>query len=140
MHTKVTARETLASLLADRRREGQRIVFTNGCFDLMHIGHIRYLQAARNLRDVLVIWVNSDESVRALHKAFELDQPLECKLQLVRIHHVKADHFVSTEALMLDAFQDLLLVVEEIADDDDDALAANRRRNIVQHRGDVCLL
>ena len=58
MHTKVTTRQELASRLEERRRQGQRIVFTNGCFDLMHIGHIRYLQAARNLGDVLVVGVN----------------------------------------------------------------------------------
>ena len=83
MHTKVTARETLASLLAERRLEGQRIVFTNGCFDLMHIGHIRYLQAARNLGDVLVIGVNSDESVRALHKG--ADRPLVPDVQRAEV-------------------------------------------------------
>lgn len=74
MHTKVTTREALASLLTERRRQGQRIVFTNGCFDLMHIGHIRYLQAARNLGDLLVVGVNSDHSVRALNKG--ADRPI----------------------------------------------------------------
>ena len=57
----------VASLLAEHRRQ-QRIVFTNGCFDLMHIGHVRYLQAARDLGEVLIVGVNSDTSVRALHK------------------------------------------------------------------------
>jgi len=74
MPTKVTTREELASLLADRRRQQQRVVFTNGCFDLMHIGHIRYLQAARNLGDVLVVGVNSDSSVRTLDKG--TDRPI----------------------------------------------------------------
>ena len=46
----------------------QRIVFTNGCFDLMHIGHTRYLQAAKALGDILVVGVNSDASVRSLKK------------------------------------------------------------------------
>ena len=45
---------------------GQRLVFTNGCFDLLHVGHVRYLQAARALGDALAIGLNSDESVRAL--------------------------------------------------------------------------
>jgi bifunctional ADP-heptose synthase (sugar kinase/adenylyltransferase) len=49
MHTKITTRQELASRLDERRRQGHRIVFTNGCFDLMHIGHTRYLQAARDL-------------------------------------------------------------------------------------------
>ena len=74
MKDKVTTQKDLASLLEVRRRQGQRIVFTNGCFDLMHIGHIRYLQAARNLGDVLVVGVNSDESVRALNKG--TDRPI----------------------------------------------------------------
>lgn len=74
MLTKVTTREELASLLAERRRQQQRVVFTNGCFDLMHIGHIRYLQAARNLGDVLVVGVNSDSSVRTLNKG--TDRPI----------------------------------------------------------------
>ena len=52
MPTKVTTRDELVSLLAERRRRQQRVVFTNGCFDLMHIGHVRYLQAARNLGDI----------------------------------------------------------------------------------------
>jgi len=53
-------------LLAD---EGQRLVFTNGCFDLLHVGHVRYLQAARALGEALVVAVNGDASVRALKGA-----------------------------------------------------------------------
>jgi D-glycero-beta-D-manno-heptose 1-phosphate adenylyltransferase len=45
---------------------GQRLVFTNGCFDILHVGHIRYLAAAKELGDVLVVGLNSDESVRQL--------------------------------------------------------------------------
>ncbi len=45
---------------------GRRLVFTNGCFDLLHVGHVRYLQAARALGDALVVAVNGDASVRAL--------------------------------------------------------------------------
>lgn len=74
MPTKVTTREELASELARRRQAHQRVVFTNGCFDLMHIGHVRYLQAARRLGDLLVVGVNSDGSVRALDKG--ADRPI----------------------------------------------------------------
>lgn len=56
----------LAQLAAAHRRDGQRVVFTNGCFDLLHIGHTRYLQAARSLGDVLIVAINSDASVTAL--------------------------------------------------------------------------
>ncbi len=65
---KIKSKPDLAAIVEDLRRQGKRIVFTNGCFDLMHIGHTRYLQAARELGDVLVVGVNSDASVRSLDK------------------------------------------------------------------------
>lgn len=68
MIEKLITRDELVTLLAERRRTGARVVFTNGCFDLMHIGHTRYLQAARALGDLLVVGVNSDRSVQALKK------------------------------------------------------------------------
>ena len=57
---------TLARRIARARRRGERIVFTNGCFDLIHPGHVRYLRAAKRLGDVLVVALNSDSSVRRL--------------------------------------------------------------------------
>ena len=69
MPTKVLFRDQLLSILDGERAQGKRIVFTNGCFDLMHVGHTRYLQAARALGDVLVVGVNSDASIRTLDKA-----------------------------------------------------------------------
>ena len=69
MSLKVTTRDQLVPLLHTARTQGKRIVFTNGCFDLMHVGHTRYLQAARDLGDLLVVAVNSDASVRSLNKA-----------------------------------------------------------------------
>ena len=54
-----------AAVAAAARREGRRVVFTNGVFDLLHPGHVRYLQAARALGDLLIVWVNSDRSVGA---------------------------------------------------------------------------
>lgn len=56
----------LRVFLDDARRAGRRIVFTNGVFDLLHPGHVRYLQAARREGDVLVVAINSDRSVRAI--------------------------------------------------------------------------
>jgi D-beta-D-heptose 7-phosphate kinase/D-beta-D-heptose 1-phosphate adenosyltransferase len=69
MLRKIKGRGDLAGLLAGHRAKGERIVFTNGCFDLLHIGHTRYLEAARALGDLLVVGVNSDASVRSLGKA-----------------------------------------------------------------------
>jgi D-beta-D-heptose 7-phosphate kinase/D-beta-D-heptose 1-phosphate adenosyltransferase len=71
---KIQNRAALVSLLADHRRQGRTIVFTNGCFDLMHVGHTRYLAEARTLGDVLVVGVNSDASVKALNKG--ADRPI----------------------------------------------------------------
>src|SRR5207249_1472836 len=68
MRNKVKPDADLKKILAERRAKGQKIVFTNGCFDLLHIGHTRYLQAARDLGDVLVVGVNTDASVRAQNK------------------------------------------------------------------------
>ncbi|GIW44666.1 MAG: hypothetical protein KatS3mg077_1948 [Candidatus Binatia bacterium] len=63
---KILGERALLREIARRRRAGQRIVFTNGCFDLLHPGHVRYLRAARRLGDVLVVAINSDASVRRL--------------------------------------------------------------------------
>ena len=66
MKQKIKEREELLRIIKDLKRKGKRIVFTNGCFDLLHIGHIRYLEEAKTLGDVLIIGVNSDSSVRKL--------------------------------------------------------------------------
>jgi rfaE bifunctional protein nucleotidyltransferase chain/domain len=60
-----TAQE-LAAIRDAMAENGDKLVFTNGCFDLLHVGHVRYLQAARALGDALVVAVNGDDSVRAL--------------------------------------------------------------------------
>jgi D-glycero-beta-D-manno-heptose 1-phosphate adenylyltransferase len=62
----VIPRKDLAALGERLRREGRRIAFANGCFDLLHVGHVRYLQGAREQGDVLVVGINSDRSVTAL--------------------------------------------------------------------------
>ena len=56
----------LAVMRAQMHARGQKLVFTNGCFDLLHAGHVRYLQAARGLGEALVVALNGDDSVRAL--------------------------------------------------------------------------
>lgn len=64
--SKIKHREVLAALLEQERQKGRKVVFTNGCFDLLHAGHVKYLQAARRLGDLLVMGLNSDASVRRL--------------------------------------------------------------------------
>jgi D-glycero-beta-D-manno-heptose 1-phosphate adenylyltransferase len=63
---KVVPLEQSIERVAEMKREGKRVVFTNGCFDLLHPGHTRYLGEARALGDALVVAINSDRSVRAL--------------------------------------------------------------------------
>jgi D-glycero-beta-D-manno-heptose 1-phosphate adenylyltransferase len=64
--SKIVAREQLRELIAEHRGRGHKIVLANGCFDTLHVGHIRYLQGARREGDILVVAVNSDSSVCAL--------------------------------------------------------------------------
>lgn len=66
MEGKIYQREELKQELERLRREGRRIVFTNGCFDILHVGHVRYLQAAKDMGDILVLALNSDASVKSI--------------------------------------------------------------------------
>jgi rfaE bifunctional protein nucleotidyltransferase chain/domain len=63
---KILSREQLAARIAEHRARGKRVVLANGCFDLLHAGHVRYLDGARRQGDVLVVAVNSDASARPL--------------------------------------------------------------------------
>lgn len=83
MPHKIVTREQLVEQVQALRASGSRIVFTNGCFDLMHVGHTRYLQAAKALGDFLVVGVNSDESVRRLEKA--PDRPIVPEAQRAEV-------------------------------------------------------
>jgi D-beta-D-heptose 7-phosphate kinase/D-beta-D-heptose 1-phosphate adenosyltransferase len=66
MKEKIKERKKLLRIIKELKAKGKRIVFTNGCFDLLHIGHVRYLEEAKAQGDVLVVGVNSDTSVRKL--------------------------------------------------------------------------
>jgi D-beta-D-heptose 7-phosphate kinase/D-beta-D-heptose 1-phosphate adenosyltransferase len=63
---KVLSRAEITTIVQRRQQAGERAVFTNGCFDLLHLGHVRYLQEARSLGDFLVLGLNSDESIHKL--------------------------------------------------------------------------
>lgn len=79
---KIVERTVLASEVRRRQQAGERCVFTNGCFDLLHLGHIRYLQEARELGDFLILGLNSDESVRRLKGE---DRPLVSETERAEI-------------------------------------------------------
>ena len=64
--SKITPRNELKATVDRLKREGKKVVFTNGCFDILHAGHTRYLREARKLGDVLILALNSDSSVRSI--------------------------------------------------------------------------
>jgi rfaE bifunctional protein nucleotidyltransferase chain/domain len=62
----VLSRDALAARVKDAQASGRTVAFANGCFDLLHVGHVRYLEGAAQEADVLIVAINDDESVRAL--------------------------------------------------------------------------
>ncbi|MDX9746230.1 MAG: D-glycero-beta-D-manno-heptose 1-phosphate adenylyltransferase [Syntrophales bacterium] len=64
--SKILSRKDLKAEIETLRRQGKRVVFTNGCFDILHVGHVRYLREAKKEGDILVVALNSDRSVRAI--------------------------------------------------------------------------
>ena len=86
MREKILDRQALSKLIEDRRQKGlppRRIVFTNGCFDLLHVGHVRYLWEARRQGDCLVVAINTDESIRRLKGPDRPILPLDERLQIM---------------------------------------------------------
>jgi rfaE bifunctional protein nucleotidyltransferase chain/domain len=102
--SRVMTRDEAATWAAGQRERGARVVFTNGVFDLLHPGHVRYLAAARGHGDALVVAVNSDRSARALEKG--PDRPVTPETEraelLAALSCVDAV-FVFDEATPLDA-------------------------------------
>jgi D-beta-D-heptose 7-phosphate kinase/D-beta-D-heptose 1-phosphate adenosyltransferase len=80
---KILGRKALAARLARERARGRRVVFTNGCFDLLHVGHLRSLEQARGFGDVLVVGVNRDRRVRELKGAGRPVVPERQRAELV---------------------------------------------------------
>ena len=78
---KILGRGALLPTVAQWRAEGKKVVFTNGCFDLLHLGHVDYLEKARHLGDALVVGLNTDASVRRLKPG----RPLQDELSRARI-------------------------------------------------------
>jgi rfaE bifunctional protein nucleotidyltransferase chain/domain len=80
---KILSLEGLQQQLAGQRARGRRVVMANGCFDVLHVGHVRYLEGARREGDVLVVCVNSDSSERRLKGAGRPVLPQDARAQLV---------------------------------------------------------
>ena len=75
--------ESLCPLINSFRQGGQKIVFANGCFELLHVGHIRYLAAARALGDVLIVAVNTDESMKIIKPERKPVNPDHERMELI---------------------------------------------------------
>jgi rfaE bifunctional protein nucleotidyltransferase chain/domain len=80
---KIISRAQVRALGERLRRESRRIAFANGCFDLLHVGHIRYLQAAREQADVLVVGINSDRTVSQLKGPGRPLLPVAARAELI---------------------------------------------------------
>jgi D-beta-D-heptose 7-phosphate kinase/D-beta-D-heptose 1-phosphate adenosyltransferase len=83
MREKIKKREDLRRIVQDLKTKGNRIVFTNGCFDLLHVGHIRYLEEAKSLGDILLVGVNSDRSVREIKGPYRPILPEEERAEVL---------------------------------------------------------
>lgn len=101
----VLSREELIERVAAARANGARIVFANGCFDVLHVGHVRYLQGARELGDVLIVGINSDEQV-AIQKGagrpvMRATERAELVAALESVTYVTIFHEPTVEQLLL---------------------------------------
>ena len=97
-------RKDAASFCEDLRQRGRQIVFTNGCFDILHAGHVRYLTTAKSFGDVLIVGLNTDESVRRLkgenRPINTQDDRAEVLLGLKAVDHVIFFGEATAEALI----------------------------------------
>jgi rfaE bifunctional protein nucleotidyltransferase chain/domain len=82
LNPKIIDRSQIVSIIENLRGKGRKIVFTNGCFDLLHVGHVRYLKEAASLGDCLVVGLNSDRSVRNIK---EPQRPLIAQAQRAEV-------------------------------------------------------
>ena len=83
MLSKIIQREDLAQTMKAVRASGEKIVFTNGCFDILHVGHVRYLTAAKSEGNVLVVGLNSDKSVKSIQKENRPIIPQEQRAEVI---------------------------------------------------------
>ncbi|SHK14816.1 D-glycero-beta-D-manno-heptose 1-phosphate adenylyltransferase [Hymenobacter psychrotolerans] len=106
---KILSRADLLPLVASWKAEGQQIVFTNGCFDLLHLGHVDYLEKARHLGDKLVLGLNTDASVSRLKPG----RPLQDEVSRARI----LASLLFVDAVVLFDEQTPLALIEAIVPD-----------------------
>lgn len=113
MSGKILLRSELGAERERLRAAGKRLVFTNGCFDILHVGHVRYLAAARGLGDALLVAINSDRSVRELKGAgrpvMTEDERAEMLAALAAVDYVTVFDENSPRALIAEVLPDVLV-------------------------------
>ncbi len=113
MNDKLLAPERVAEVRAGLRAAGRRLVFTNGCFDILHVGHVRYLQGARALGDALLVAINSDRAVRELKGAgrpvMNEDERAEVLAALSAVDYVMVFDELSPRRLIAELLPDVLV-------------------------------
>ena len=83
MKEKIKERKKLRGIVENLKAKGKRVVFTNGCFDLLHVGHVRYLEQAKALGDILIVGINGDHSVRGLKGPLRPILPVEARAEIL---------------------------------------------------------
>ena len=113
MKSKILSIDELLAERARLRAAGRKLVFTNGVFDILHVGHVRYLEQARSLGDALVVAINSDASVRELKGAgrplINQDERAEILAALRSVNYVSVFDDVSPRSLIADLLPDVLV-------------------------------
>ncbi|MEA2172517.1 MAG: D-beta-D-heptose 7-phosphate kinase / D-beta-D-heptose 1-phosphate adenosyltransferase [Blastocatellia bacterium] len=113
MNAKILSIDELRAERARLRAVGSRLVFTNGCFDILHVGHVRYLSSARRLGDVLLVAINSDRAVRELkgesRPVINEAERAEMLAALRAVDYVIIFDDVSPRALIADVLPDVLV-------------------------------
>jgi rfaE bifunctional protein nucleotidyltransferase chain/domain len=110
MKSKLLTREALKQRVAEWRRAGESITLANGCFDLLHVGHVRYLHAAKALGGCLIVAVNSDDSVRALKGNGRPLMPAEERAEILSA-------FENVDAVVIFPEHDVSALIREIRPD-----------------------
>ena len=107
---KIVSRRELQALVAGWRNKGERVTLANGCFDLLHVGHVRYVHAARELGGKLIVAINSDESVRRLKGEGRPIMPAEERAEILAA-------LADVDAVIIFPENDVRAIIREIKPD-----------------------
>jgi D-glycero-beta-D-manno-heptose 1-phosphate adenylyltransferase len=110
LHPKIVSRGELQQCVANWRSAGDRVTLANGCFDVLHVGHIRYLHAARELGGKLLVAINSDASVRALRGEGRPVMPAEERAEILA-------SLADVDAVVVFPEKDVRAIIREIRPD-----------------------